>query len=878
MSHRLITILFICAFILPGVQARRVTPDESKVIAEEVLGSPAGVESIGSRSGSNLYRFYKRADGRGFAIVSADTRIPRVLGYSLTGHHDFSNLPPQLDSLLNRLEESVAVMDINGPDDASWSVTASRTAEGEAVELKTAEWNQGEPYNKWFPVIDGSRVPVGCGGVANAIVMRYHGYPSKGRGKIHYYTDSEQRYSIDLGKTSFDYDKMPLVVDETTTEEQKSEIAMLMYASSLALGSSFNKDLTTNVSGTESLPLTFFFGYSPECQFIYKDDLTDEEFLNLTLSQIDAGLPVIYSGAPLDINSGHSWVVDGYDATRTQVHCNFGWGGNLNGFYPLTDLMGRYYCDGIMINIKPESDSPRYTSNAKACDTHMNGKGVIRISTADIKPGERFFYFVHDVKTNNFAVTDPIDQPLLALCIVDGDGKPLEIIASQRMYYVTQEDNTRSPFFTFWMSGAAESKLDEIKPEYKLALMYKSSVAEGSVWKEIAGTPFKPTSIPVTGNDPLPGCKIIIDKDSNISASVWSQMDNGQVTLTSDRFETMLYNSSSMPMNFTVEQPIDGYGLIYDVNGRTRSSYLGRSIPIDLEVNDYQRDELGFQLYRADTAEVTLRVRYVKLEKPLTLQVSEPGTLRELVDARTARLTPSLTILGQIDARDIYHIGDAFQVVEKLDLSKAKIMPVTVDQWGWYESHHQPLSLSQPANAIPPIGLTEMGRLTDIRLPETLERLGAHSLSRLNISHNEGYTYCRGSLTLPASVRQLDELAINCKVDTIISLATVPPKVMDNTFQDPSWRILCVPAGSVDSYRSTPVWNRFKEILPLDEKAGIGSIGDSGVDSDPVVELYDMRGIKVAEGRRSALTHIASGIYLERVKATGKVSRRYISR
>lgn len=76
------------------------------------------------------------------------------------------------------------------------------------------------------------------------------------------------------------------------------------------------------------------------------------------LSMIDNDCPVIISGIPnkLRLTKSHAWTIDGYKKTKTRtdvtyykngqvqrtttsyetstmVHCNFGWGGNSDGYF-----------------------------------------------------------------------------------------------------------------------------------------------------------------------------------------------------------------------------------------------------------------------------------------------------------------------------------------------------------------------------------------------------------------------------------------------------------------------------------------------------------------------------------------------------------------
>lgn len=63
---------------------------------------------------------------------------------------------------------------------AEWNQLMSGTAlraAGEKVLLETANWSQGEPYNRQTPTIKGKHTVTGCVATAMGIIMKYHEYP-----------------------------------------------------------------------------------------------------------------------------------------------------------------------------------------------------------------------------------------------------------------------------------------------------------------------------------------------------------------------------------------------------------------------------------------------------------------------------------------------------------------------------------------------------------------------------------------------------------------------------------------------------------------------------------------------------------------------------
>jgi len=71
------------------------------------------------------------------------------------------------------------------------------------------------------------------------------------------------------------------------------------------------------------------FGYSNEMQWLSKDNFSPIEWLELIKHELDNDRPIAYDACA---NVGcHFWNIDGYEDDF--LHCNWGWGGQANGFY-----------------------------------------------------------------------------------------------------------------------------------------------------------------------------------------------------------------------------------------------------------------------------------------------------------------------------------------------------------------------------------------------------------------------------------------------------------------------------------------------------------------------------------------------------------------
>ena len=309
--------------------------------------------------------------GGGYLLVSEDRSISPVKAYSLTG--DFAALPPPYrEALLAELELRVRVA-LTGtgrtPLEAGMTETEKQwdfllrlderrlpLAYTVGTYLLQTKWNQGYPYNKFLPAIDGKTVPVGCVNVAIAQVMRYHKYPASSKGITSYTWDGPPSQTLKtILYRSYNWDNMLDTLDANTPEYQADEVALLMK--DLGIANQTNYDATGSSTSLRSSVLTENFGYSTSLAQV--DNAVFATFLATLQAEIRAERPVI-----LSFVGQHMTVADGYSADLGQkVHINMGWGGSADDFYFL-DLpvsANVYPIDAgklaLYYNLKPCSES-----------------------------------------------------------------------------------------------------------------------------------------------------------------------------------------------------------------------------------------------------------------------------------------------------------------------------------------------------------------------------------------------------------------------------------------------------------------------------------------------------------------------------------------
>lgn len=249
----------------------------------------------------NLFMF--SIDPRGFIIVSANNE---VLAYSFTSDLPTKETDPfgyWIDTYNNRTDYLIEHSDC-----------ATKKAEyfQEVEPMLTSCWGQGCFHNEACPIDPEGpcgHVSAGCVAIAMAQIMYYHKFPA----------------------TNYQWD---LMVD--TLHESNMAVATLISDCGLSVGMTYGAHLSVSSSSNAAIAFCNYFHY-PDAQLIRRKDLNDEEWLTLIKGDLDAHLPLYFSGG--SSMGRHAFVCDGYDSNGL-FHFNFGWDGKADGFYTLDDPSG----------------------------------------------------------------------------------------------------------------------------------------------------------------------------------------------------------------------------------------------------------------------------------------------------------------------------------------------------------------------------------------------------------------------------------------------------------------------------------------------------------------------------------------------------------
>lgn len=342
MKTHLLTAFALLAALSVG--AKSLTPDQaleriSPYLPASQAPTRAGAWQLaytafmpdGESAGCYLFK-----SDNGFVIASADDRAIPLLGYSDDPEFDESTMSPEFKYWLDEYGRQMAfakdVPDIQ-PEEG---VDSPKTP---IAPLCKTRWNQFAPYYDVCSEAYGRPVVTGCVATALSQIMKYHNWPAQGTGQSSYIWDGKT-FSFDYGATAFEWDNMTDSYDRHSTAAQNHAVAVLMYATGVAVHMEYEPG--GSGASPERIPyaLGAYFGYEDEALYIQRDFYTLTDWEELIYEQLQYVGPVQYSGY-VARGGGHSFVCDGYDKDG-YFHINWGWGGGNDGYYRLTALRAEH--------------------------------------------------------------------------------------------------------------------------------------------------------------------------------------------------------------------------------------------------------------------------------------------------------------------------------------------------------------------------------------------------------------------------------------------------------------------------------------------------------------------------------------------------------
>ena len=699
---------------LATIQAKRISQWQAQQQAYSFWGkqmpqkAKAKSRAATTASRSDAYYVFNN-DAGGFVIIAGDDAVTPVLGYTSTESFDAENLPDGLKDLLKSYERQIAALG----DNYVANQTATRAGfTGENL-LKTAEWNQMAPFNKYTP----NNYVTGCVATAGAIVMKHHGYPAKGTGS-HSYTWNGKTLTANF-EHDYDWASMPAKYDGTN-DAAFDGVARLMADLGVAVEMQYAKNGSGAYIGNMISALQKYFGYSKLTYLASIDDMEAEAWNAKLRGEIDANRPILYSASDASAG-GHSFIIDGYKDESFSV--NWGWGGYCNGFYQIGALnpesagkpTGDKYNLGqtAVIGLQPSDGTEKVSSlGFLKYDGLMQ---VLNMNITDVKKGQKFNVYSLPITNNgDHAFTGEV-----VVALMNAKGEIREIVCTDT--FNEFKVGSYYPSYTFYSKSTVDAE-----PGDYLAIMAKENGSEEYI--ELYDPSYERMRLPATGYEPLTyEVKTILGEGASYkpAGAGW-------------------YNPTYKG------KPILGTTHYYHLNIETGiAKYF-----VDLDGNTVENVKLGeekansfFGTKPVYTLEVKTYRNYQ--EKDTTINLMGAGMLKQALangnpDYYVYR---NIKVNGEIDKRDFDEL--ASHKFKSIDLSGAKIVA-----YNYFDADMVPKYAFDSNTSLEsfkmPAGVKELGfnafrltKLKEIDLPETIEEFGRNtfwgcsSLANVYIRHKE---------------------------------------------------------------------------------------------------------------------------------------------
>lgn len=293
--------------------------------------------------GNALYYTFKRGQAAGYVIVSGDDRAPEILGYADTGAFETRHMPENMRWWLEQYERQLRYL---ASHPGARMHAPRKVATPVQPLLGDTEWDQTAPYNNLCPYISyydsdygetlSGVCPTGCVATALAQVMSYHRWPDMSHGNVEYQTmTAKATVTADLN-TSYDWDLILPFYDNSSSAEQRAEVAKLCFNVGAALESDYTPAGTGAYDVIVCPTLIRYFNYDKAMRCLQRDYTPVADFEQTLTEELRAGRPVPYGGVTRK-DAGHFFVLDGIDADGL-YHINWGWGGISNGYFAIAAL------------------------------------------------------------------------------------------------------------------------------------------------------------------------------------------------------------------------------------------------------------------------------------------------------------------------------------------------------------------------------------------------------------------------------------------------------------------------------------------------------------------------------------------------------------
>jgi hypothetical protein len=359
------------------------------------------VSTVANRDAVDYYVF-NVANGEGFVVVAADDRVKPILAYSTSGYFNPNDVADGFEFTLSSFQQEIQYVrnhNIEATPDiiAEWKsvgesgqITPGRNARAVTEPMCKTLWNQNYPWNSQCPsdtAGPGGHVYSGCVSAAMGQIMKYWEWPAQGTGSHSYTPEGYEEQTANFGETEYHFERMPLTIDSTSTDDQVFDIAQLLHHIGVAVEMIYSGNGSAANSFGVPVAFTDYFRYSCDTLIINLYGLipgmgyTNEEWIQMLKDGgLDEGLPLFYTGSDVNGAGAHAFVCDGYDE-NDYFHFNWGWSGKDNAWCTIGALNTTTYAfnrgNAFVGHIRPQEEAflrPEKVANFQAAENNsFNG-------------------------------------------------------------------------------------------------------------------------------------------------------------------------------------------------------------------------------------------------------------------------------------------------------------------------------------------------------------------------------------------------------------------------------------------------------------------------------------------------------------------------
>ncbi len=333
--------LFIIFWLIPLALNAQIDPvAKATQVAREVLSGgnhslkttfiPDSVIIAGKPE--NPYAYIVTFKPGGFVLVSSQECGSQVLGYSSDQAFPSDPDHPLRSWLIPQYQHRVTH---NTGFKSSQGATFS--TDHRVLPLVSAQWGQGDPWNRYCPVDNsGKNALVGCVAVAMSQIMEKWQWPPKGTGQATYTPLQHAEY----GEITANFDTTRYNWSLTHDIYPTETAALVLYHTGVSTFMNYDPVLSSTSVDRYAVPaLIENFSYNPGMIFREMEGNDTDEWIRMLHQELDNSRPVLYAGTSPDGKSSHAFNIDGY-RNNTFFHFNWGWNGAGNGWFTLDGMAG----------------------------------------------------------------------------------------------------------------------------------------------------------------------------------------------------------------------------------------------------------------------------------------------------------------------------------------------------------------------------------------------------------------------------------------------------------------------------------------------------------------------------------------------------------